>query len=169
MKIFVCPKYWISCYPNRFEPDYLLSLQDPGADVSDLRPDSIPANNHQIFYFYDMDIPTEADAPSREVVQGVINWLLPHCAPGSEKQMIIHCDAGLGRSPAVAYIAWSIHLGAGRELEAFQRMKGSCRETCLIPNSIVVAHADEILGRGGALKKPLTEWNRKVSWCRTHR
>jgi hypothetical protein len=38
-----------------------------------------------------------------------------------------------------------------------------------VPNSIIIDHADDLLGRGGALRKPLTEWNRKVTWWRTFR
>ncbi len=41
-------------------------------------------------------------------------------------------------------------------------MKDSSLESKLVPNSIII-------GRAGTLRKPLTEWNRKVPWRRTFR
>lgn len=166
MKIFVCPRDWTHA-TDRFTPSHLLSLQNPDADLYGLRPEWVPAGNHRVIYFYDVDTPGHALTPTREDIESVIDWLTLHCSPGSETRMIIHCDAGLGRSPAVAYIAWSIHLGPGREQEAFELMKESCLNTVLMPNAAIVAHADDILGRKGALKKPLTDWNRKVRWSCT--
>ena len=168
MKIFVCPRDWTHA-TDRFTPDCLLSLQDPDADLTGLRPEWISAENHHVVHFFDIDNPTDPFAPTRDNVQAVIDWLQQYCGPGSEARIIIHCDAGLGRSPAAAYIAWGIHLGPGREQEAFDQMKDSCLDTQVMPNSVVVAHADEILGRKGALKKPLTEWNKRVRWSRTLR
>jgi predicted protein tyrosine phosphatase len=168
MQIFVCPRDWTFA-TDRFEPDHMVSLQNPNADISELRPPWIPPENHYLDYFYDIDSLGHLEAPRIEAVRKLIDWLTPRCSASSEARFIIHCDAGLGRSPAVAYIAWAIHFGAGREQEAFEAMKQSCLETQIIPNSIIVAHADEILQRRGALKKPLTEWNKRVTWRRTFR
>jgi predicted protein tyrosine phosphatase len=168
MQVFVCPRDWTSA-TDRFVPDHMVSLQNPGADISDLRPPWIPAENHYIAFFYDVDLLEHGEAPSAGQIRSLIEWLSPRCGPSSEARFIIHCDAGLGRSPAVAYIAWSLHFGSGREHEAFEAMKQSCLETQLVPNSIIISHADKILQRRGALKKPLTAWNQKVTWRRTFR
>jgi predicted protein tyrosine phosphatase len=168
MQIFVCPKDWTFA-TGRFTPDHMVSLQNPDADVSDIRPPWILPENHYIGYFYDVDVLDHGQAPSAEAVKSLIEWLTPRCGPSSEARFIIHCDAGLGRSPAVAYIAWSLHFGAGHEQEAFEAMKQSCLNNQLIPNSIIISHADEILQRHGALKKPLSAWNQKVTWRRTFR
>jgi predicted protein tyrosine phosphatase len=168
MKIFVCPRDWTFA-TERFTPDHMVSLQNPGADVSDLRPPWVPQENHYIGYFLDADVLNHPKAPTEQDIKSLIDWLLPRCDATSEAQFIIHCDAGLGRSTAIAYIAWSIFLGAGREQEAFEALKTSCLETQIIPNSIIVAHADNILRRNGALKKPLTDWNKRVVWRRTFR
>ena len=102
-------------------------------------------------------------------IQSLIDWLRPHCGPTSEAQFLIHCDAGLGRSTATAYVAWSLYFGPGREQEAFEAMKESCLNTRIVPNTIIVAHADTILCRKGALRKPVSDWNKRVSWRRTLR
>jgi len=168
MKVFVCPREWTFA-TERFTPDHMVSLQNPGADVSELRPPWVRPENHYIGYFYDIDALNHPQAPTEQDIQGLTDWLLPRCGSDSQAQLIIHCDAGLGRSTATAYIAWSIFLGSGHEELAFVALKESCLETQIIPNSIIVAHADKILHRNGALKKPLTDWNRRVVWRRTFR
>ena len=168
MKMFVCPRDWTFA-TDRFTPDHMVSLQNPGADISDLRPPWVPPANHYIGYFYDIDVVDHPEAPTEKDIKSLIDWLTPRCGSTSEARFIIHCDAGLGRSTASAYIAWSIFLGAGCEREAFDALKESCLNMQIIPNSIIIAHADKILQRRGALKKPLTDWNRKVTWRRTFR
>jgi len=147
----------------------MVSLQNPGADISELRPPWIPSENHYVGYFYDIDVLNDPEAPTENDVQSLIDWLLPRCGPDSKAKLIIHCDAGLGRSTATAYIAWSIFLGTGHEQDAFDLMKESSLNTRLVPNGIIVGHADKILQRHGALKKPLTAWNKRVPWSRTLR
>lgn len=168
MKIFVCPRDWTFA-TGRFTPDHLVSLQNPGADISELRPPWVPPENHYVGYFLDVDALDHCDAPTEQDVKSLIDWLTPRCQPASEARFLIHCDAGLGRSTAAGYIAWNLFLGPGGEQEAFDRLKESCLELRIIPNSIIVAHADRLLRRNGALKRPLTEWNRRVTWRRTFR
>lgn len=168
MKIFVCPKDWTFA-KERFIPNHMVSLQNPGADISALRPPWVASENHHISFFYDVDVLEYPHTPTREDICGVIDWLSPRCQPDSVAQFLIHCDAGLGRSTAVGYIAWSLFLCPGREHKAFEAMKQSSLEFKLMSNTILVAHADEVLGRKGALRRPLTEWNQKVPWRRTSR
>ncbi|MGB0993402.1 MAG: hypothetical protein ACPG32_13160 [Akkermansiaceae bacterium] len=168
MKVFVCPRAWTHA-KSRFTPTHMVSLQDPGADVSDLRPPWIAAENHHITYLHDLDKPGHDNTPTAEQITPLIEWLTPRCCPNSENKFLIHCDAGLGRSTAVGYIVWAIHLGPGNEHQAFRHMIDSSLESNLVPNSIIIAHADQLLNRNGALKAPLSEWNRRVTWRRTFR
>ncbi len=168
MQVFICPRDWTFA-TGRFIPDHMVSLQDPGADISGLRPPWVAPENHHVEHFHDMDWPGDPLAPSREAVGRLVGWLARCCGPGSAPKLLIHCDAGLGRSTATGYLAWSLFLGPGREAEAFEAMKESCLETRIIPNSVIVAHADDILGRQGALWEPLTRWNHAVPWRRTFR
>lgn len=165
MQVFVCPRDWTFA-KGRFEPDHMVSLQDPGADVSGFRPPWVPTENHYVGFFYDANKPGHPDAVPVEQIAALLDWLIPRCSPGSQARFLIHCDAGLGRSPAVAYIAWALHFGPGHEAEAFESMKRSCLESRISPNSIVIHHADRLLGRDGLLEAPVTDWNRKVTWRR---
>ena len=149
MKMFVCPRDWTFA-TDRFTPDHMVSLQNPGADISDLRPPWVPPENHYVAYFLDVDVLNHPKAPTEEDIKDLISWLRPRGSSTSKAQFIIHCDAGLGRSTAVGYIAWSIFFGPGHEQEAFEALKGCCLETQIIPNAIIIAHADKILQIGRA-------------------
>lgn len=168
METFICPRDWAHS-TSRFVPTHLISLQNPGADVSALRPAWIEPENHHISFFYDVDAMDHPAAPQRDQIATLLVFLERHCAPGTTNRLVIHCDAGLGRSTATGYLAWAIFLGAGREQEAFERMVASSLETQLVPNTTVIAHADDLLQRQGALQKPLKQWNQRVHWRRTFR
>ena len=171
MDVFICPRDWTHS-TSRFVPTHMVSLQNPGVDtemLNDLRPDWIPKENHYVECFFDADRPESLHAPAREKIAALLEWLKPRCGPDSENRFLIHCDAGLGRSTATGYLAWALHLGPGNEAVAFDWMVKSALESQLVPNSVIVAHADDLLDRRGALKKPLTAWNQRVHWRRTFR
>ena len=168
MKVFISPKEW-SHSIDRFESNHMVSLQDPDADLNDLRPEWIHKENHLIGLFYDCDIPEHEHAPRAACIREVIDWLKPRCKSDSRNQIVIHCDAGLGRSPAIGYIAWALHYGPGLEEKAFRKMQDSCFNTQIIPNTIIVMHADDYLKRDGKLSEVLTQWNHRVTWRRTFR
>ncbi|MCU0797378.1 MAG: hypothetical protein MUF31_15755 [Akkermansiaceae bacterium] len=171
MDVFICPRDWAHS-TSRFVPTHMVSLQNPNVSSSDLeglRPVWISEENHYLDLFFDVDLPASPHAPPREKIAALIDWLAPRCGPDSGNRFLIHCDAGLGRSTAVGYIAWAIHLGPGNEAVAFDWMVKSALQRRLVPNSVIIAHADDVLGRRGALMKPLTEWNRRVPWRRTSR
>jgi len=150
----------------RFEPTHLLSLLDPGSNVDGLRPPWISPENHHVELIHDVRDPANPLAPQESNIRSVIDWLRPRCEPGSTHRFLIHCQAGVGRSPAVGYVAWALHLGPGHEQEAWNRMRESCLKKWVIPNSLVIDHADSILGRGGALCDPLNRWSVVLPWSR---
>ncbi len=157
MNVVICPREWTHSR-ERFEPTHMVSIQDPGANVAHLRPPWVPAENHFICYFQDGSDPNSPGAPTRQLVQSLTDWLAPRCARGSTHRILIHCNAGMSRSPAVGYLAWALHLGPGRENEAYQRMLWSCVRPFVSPNPVVVDFADDILSREGALGRPLNRW-----------
>ena len=67
-------------------------------------------------------------------------------------RLLVHCQAGVSRSAAAATIVLAAQLGAGceRELAAFMRRRFPlCR-----PNARMLAVADDLLQREGALMEP---------------
>lgn len=64
--------------------------------------------------------------------------------------LLVHCQAGLCRSPAVALAVLADRLGPGAEDDAVRRLF-AIRPGCG-PNLVALAAADEALGRGGRLR-----------------
>lgn len=63
--------------------------------------------------------------------------------------LLIHCWAGVSRSTAVGYIAAGLRDGPGSEIDLAQRLRE--RAPYATPNRLIVALADEALGRNGAM------------------
>jgi predicted protein tyrosine phosphatase len=164
MKMFICPIDWVH-WRELFEPESMVSLVDSPEDLDQARPPWI--KDHYEDFFRDIERDEDPGAPSRLQIEHLILWLRPRI--NDQARLLIHCHAGRGRSPAAGYIAWAMLFGPGREHEAFECMIASCIQTAITPNRLVIAHADEILGRKGSLVRPLQAWNRKVSWSRTFR
>jgi len=164
--MFICPIGSIG-WREGFVPEHMVSLQNPGVDTAELRPEWISPDNHYSAFFFDIEIAGMPSSPTLQKVRSLIDWLTPRC--GADSRFLIHCDMGRGRSAAAGYIAWAIHLGPGREQEAFDLMVRSCVEKQILPNLLVVSLADEALGRNGQMIAPLQAWNERVPWSRTHR
>lgn len=64
-------------------------------------------------------------------------------------RVLAHCQAGISRSTAAAYIIYAVALGRGREREALERVMR--QRPFASPNRLMIALADELLERDGAL------------------
>lgn len=60
-----------------------------------------------------------------------------------------HCNAGISRSTAVAYVLRCLWLGPGKESEALAAVFED--RPIADPNRLLVTHADRLMGRGGAM------------------
>jgi predicted protein tyrosine phosphatase len=68
-------------------------------------------------------------------------------------RVLIHCEAGISRSPAAALILYACWLGPGREAEAMRHVLA--QRPIAIPNRRMVELADHLLARGGRLLEVL--------------
>ena len=66
-----------------------------------------------------------------------------------ETSLLIHCHAGMSRSPAIALAILADWLGEGHEAEAVRELLKIAR--LCTPNELVIAIADSVLARQGAL------------------
>lgn len=113
------------------------------------------------------DVASEADAKQYHTQASLIEdvdsalqffrraWAVP------SSRVLISCDYGASRSPALAYLCLADLLGPGHEAEAFAEML-EIRPTA-VPNAMIVRLGDTFLARQGAALKPLKEFYAKLN------
>ena len=99
------------------------------------------------------DVLTEEGASEADVSK-IID--LAESFRGLSGKVLIHCEAGVSRSPAAALIMHACWLGPGHEAEAMRRVLA--QRPIAIPNRRMVQLADKILGRGGQLLEVVPDW-----------
>lgn len=92
----------------------------------------------------DLRFPDLRDAPTRQDIQALIDFF-----PQIQGAVLIHCYAGMSRSPAAAliYLAWA--LGKGCEAEAVVQLYDI--KSTVTPNELMVVHGDRAMHRGRRL------------------
>ena len=102
---------------------------------------------HLRLHFHDL---VEGVDGMRPPGQDDVRQLLDHAPILRTAELVYcHCFAGISRSTAAAYVLRSLWLGPGRESEALQAVFED--RPIADPNRLVVAHADRLMERGGAL------------------
>lgn len=126
---------------------HILGILDPGT----------PEPQYQLFHpravctgfrFYDivLDEPERA-MPSEDNVAAILE-VGERLAGTDVNHLLVHCFAGVSRSTAAA-VTLMTQRNPGREAEIFEAL-GDIRPRAW-PNSAMIAHADRLLGRAGAL------------------
>ncbi|RPJ75675.1 MAG: hypothetical protein EHM24_03825 [Acidobacteria bacterium] len=96
------------------------------------------------------DVMTEEGA-TQEDVQQIIR--LAESLRLNTGKVLIHCEAGVSRSPAAALIMYACWLGPGHEREAMARVL--MQRPVAVPNRRMVALADRLLALRGRLLEVL--------------
>ena len=125
----------------------VISISDPnGARLAFY---TKPRPAHFLMRFDDIDAPQGAwrGPDAAQIADGLA---FARANPGP---LLIHCQAGVCRSPAMALAVLADRLGPGREDEAVAAMFEVAPDA--VANLMVVAHADAALGRAGALRAAL--------------
>ena len=159
--IIVSPLHELQKALEEHRPSHILSLSSPGAlDVP--LPDDAEVLRLQ---FHDISEPRPGlSMVTREEVSRILDF--GRVWPGRHP-LLIHCWAGVSRSPAAAYAIASLRAGSGREKD----LAGLLRRAApfATPNPLMVVLADEILGRNGEMRRSIAEIGRgqEVSLGRT--
>ncbi len=145
MKIAV-DNYWnVVDTAHRLKPDVVISLMDAARLAPSLH---LPASRHLTLGFHDIQKPeTGRSPPTRDQVGTLIEFAEHHRRSGAGL-LLIHCMAGVSRSPAAAYI-----------LAVSIRNEDPLRAATLLfraapfadPNMLMVKHADAIIGLNGSM------------------
>lgn len=115
------------------------------ADI--VTPASIGPAGHLRLVMNDIDRPAEGlVAPVAGHIHQLVEFLR---AWDQQGPMLIHCHAGISRSPAAAFIALCLLRPQIAEEELAQRVRAA--SAAAKPNRLLVRLADEVLGREGRM------------------
>ncbi len=126
-------------------PSHLISLLSPNHMIE--TPEGFPAHAHLKLGINDIiDVAAGPAPPAREHIDALLEFSRRWDA---SQPLLIHCWAGISRSMASAFTILCDRLGPGREEEIAMAMRR--RAPHAQPNRLLVTHADQALGRGGAM------------------
>ncbi len=126
---------------ERWLPSHVISIYSPASRY--LGPPMLPDGRHLHLRFDDTLIEGLAGAPSAWIVRDVCDFVdaLP-----AEARLVVHCQQGISRAPALALGIIARTLPPDRAVAALMRLRPMA-----IPNRLIVRLWDQQLGLGGAL------------------
>jgi predicted protein tyrosine phosphatase len=158
MTIIVCPLSQVTPMIATYTPERIVSLLDPGISF----PETGPAydGRHLRLSFHDAHISKMGlIAPTSQH----INELLAFLANWTRQiPILIHCQAGIGRSTATAFITACLHNPQAEELEiakTLRRISPSAR-----PNIALITLADAALQRNGRMIQAINQTGENLPW-----
>ena len=142
--ILVTPLSYIDQAITRYRPSHMMTLLSPEHMIS--TPKGIDAAQHLRLGLNDIADAAAGDIPPNEDhIEQIIafgrKW-------DAKAPMLVHCWAGVSRSPAAAYIVLCDRLGAS-EYRIAAGLRARAPHAC--PNPLMVAHADKLLKRNGRM------------------
>jgi len=143
--IHICPLSRLEETVTRTRAAHVLSVINLGTPVA--LPASVTRDNHLFVGFNDITAPQDGLIhPAAEHVEAILGFARrwPRRAP-----LVVHCFAGISRSTASAYIAACALNPARDEAEIAKALRAA--SPIATPNALLVALADEALGRRGRM------------------
>lgn len=143
--IHVCPLSRLADVAAAIAASHVISLIREQQPIP--TPHPVTPGNHLRLAFHDIEAPREGYFhPTSDHVGEVIDFALGwnHRAP-----LLIHCWAGISRSTAAAYISLCTINPEASEAAIARSLRQASPTAS--PNRLMVAHADELLGRRGRM------------------
>jgi predicted protein tyrosine phosphatase len=155
MSLIVCPMSRIYA-ALAMRPARVLSLLSPGTPAPACP--GVPATRRLLLQFHDIAGPMDGlIAPDHATIQAVINFGRTCRA---DQPLLVHCWAGISRSTAAAYVIACALDGSGNEGDRAMALRQASPQAT--PNRLMVALADEILGRSGRMVRAIEAIGRGV-------
>lgn len=159
-KLIICSSEQVDCYRDA-GITHLVSVRNPGISID--KPGWFRGLQLGL-HFGDVVSDTDAQqyrtkAPTMDDIRRTVSFTSDAWMDNASK-VLINCDYGASRSPALAYVAFAAKLGADREHEAFQAVLDIRPEA--VPNMMVVELGNKFLQRGGKLMVPLIKLNQEL-------
>lgn len=142
--IYVSSYAWMVENVAQLGPGHLISLLDSCAGL-ETPPGIVPAEHLRI-EMHDVDMALDGYIhPAEEHVEQLLDF---GTRWSGERPVLVHCMAGVSRSAATGFVL-ACQRNEGREAEIARLLR--TRGGWVIPNRLIVALADDLLGRGGRL------------------
>ena len=140
---------------------HMITIANPGADNA---PPGWFTGDHLPLWFGDVVSEQDAracrtKAASADDIQQAIVFYRVARHLGNAR-LLVTCDYGASRSPAVAYLLRADQLGPGYEAEALRDILAGRPDA--VPNTHVVNLGDLLLGRQGTLIQPFREYLQQI-------
>ena len=149
MRLLVAPARRVPSLLVEHRVDRVVSLISPNAPAL-----SPPAD--VVFRFNDIDGPRPGLVPP---TKGDVEAILALSTP-ARSTLLLHCHAGISRSTAAAYALACHHHGPGQEISLAKVLRAASPEAT--PNPLIVALADELLKRDGAMVRAIAALGRGI-------
>jgi predicted protein tyrosine phosphatase len=152
--LYVCPLSGLSGLAAGLGRFDLLTLLSPEHAGDDHR--VVASERHLELSFHDIaEARPGLIAPDRAIMQGILDF----ARNADDRTILIHCWAGISRSSAAAYvIACDRNPGFERGIADELRR----RAPSVTPNRLMVALADDLLGRDGRMVEAINRIGRGV-------
>ncbi len=158
MVILVAPLSRVARLVANRAPERVVSLLDPDAVFPDFGP--AYAGRHLRLRLHDVHAPADGQVGA---AASHIDDLLAFLGQWRrEAPILLHCRAGMGRSPAAAFIAACLYNPNVDEWEIAQVFRQAAPTAR--PNESLVALADAALGRRDRMVKAITETGHGLRW-----
>jgi predicted protein tyrosine phosphatase len=158
MMIVVCPLSHLPGVVATRSPERIVSLLDPGSSFPEFG--SVVADRHLKLALHDVHASTESEiAPAAKHIEDLLVFLALWQRTGP---LVIHCRAGIGRSPATAFIAVCLLNPEMPELDVARTLRTA--SPTARPNESLVRIADVAMGRSGRMIEALVETGRGLPW-----
>ena len=159
MKLIVAPVHEVRALIMHHRPSHLISLASPGHVDSPL---TDPPPHRLALRFNDIAEPREGLTPPSE--KDVAALLAFAESWDGTRPLLIHCWAGVSRSTAAAYVTACARTAPGREQDWAERLRLAAPTAT--PNPLIVALADRLLEREGAMSQAVASIGRgaETAW-----
>ena len=156
MGIVVCPRSRVTELVGHYKPSRVISLLDPGSSFPELGP--AYTEKHLRLEFHDVHLPIltfilPARAHIDKFLRFIDTW-------NPAESLLIHCQAGIGRSPATAFITACFHNPHADERDIALKLRGAC--ALVRPNELWIRVADDAMGRRGRMISAIRETGRDL-------
>jgi len=159
-RLWICGVEEIDRFSDR-QLTHLITITNPGCEGK-----TPPWFKGEQLQFQFGDVVSEQDAlncrttavSSHQIQQAIVFCRVARQL--GDVRLLVSCDYGASRSPALAYVLQADHFGPGREAEALREIIAIRPEA--VPNSLVVRLGDQLLARQGALLAPLQNYFQQI-------